>query len=110
MRTLRLRDFIFVVRELEVDTAAMNIDCFAEMLGGHSGTFNVPARSAATPLTVPDRVFRLAVFRKLPKRKIRRIALAEIDIDPGARLIVFWFALREPAIIFLSSISVTLRA
>src|SRR5689334_8484236 len=39
-----LRKLVLVVRKHEIDTAAMDVEGFAEMLPGHRRAFDVPAR------------------------------------------------------------------
>src|SRR5262249_30647455 len=41
-----LRDLVLVMRKHEIDTAAMDVELFAEMLPGHRRAFDVPARSS----------------------------------------------------------------
>ena len=48
-----LCDFIFVVREYKVLTAAMDIDGLSEITAAHSRAFNVPAGTALTPGRFP---------------------------------------------------------
>ena len=48
-----LRDFIFMMRELQVIAAAVNIKAFAQQLMAHRGTFNMPARTTITPRAIP---------------------------------------------------------
>ena len=41
-----LREFVLMVREHQIDAAAMNVEFFAQMLPGHRRAFDVPAGAA----------------------------------------------------------------
>jgi hypothetical protein len=49
VRPFRLGDFVFVVRELQILPATVNIEVLAENFRAHRRAFNVPARSPLTP-------------------------------------------------------------
>ena len=53
MRALGLRDFVLVVRELEILAAAVDVEVIAEQLRAHGRTFDVPARPTRTPGRLP---------------------------------------------------------
>ena len=57
-----LGDFVFVVREDEVEAAAVDVERFAEQLLAHRGAFDVPAGSAVAPRAVPRRLAGLGCF------------------------------------------------
>src|SRR5260364_146725 len=69
-----LCNFIFMMRKLQIQTAAVNIKAFAEQRGAHRRAFNMPARPPAPPAGFPNRLRRLARLRALPQCKIERIA------------------------------------
>src|SRR5258708_12177193 len=48
-----LRDLVLVVREDEVESAGMDVECLAEMLGPHRRALDVPARPPAPPRPPP---------------------------------------------------------
>src|SRR5690349_3704033 len=49
MRAAALRDLILMVREDEVEAAAMDVDRLAEMRLDHRRAFDVPARASPAP-------------------------------------------------------------
>jgi hypothetical protein len=78
----RLGDFVFVVREDQVDAAAVDVEDFAQMLPAHGGAFDVPAGAAAAPGAVPaGRV----LVRGLPQHEVHVAALVRSDVDAGTR-------------------------
>src|SRR4029077_18886651 len=70
----RLRNLVFVVREDEVEPAAVDLERRAEDLLGHHGALDVPTRAAAPPRRLPRRVLRLRLVR-LPQREVARVLL-----------------------------------
>src|SRR5690242_7189588 len=42
----RLRDLVFMMRKHEIDAAAVNVECFAEVFPRHRRTFDMPAWTA----------------------------------------------------------------
>ena len=76
-----LRDLILVVREDEVDAAAVDVDGLAQMRADHRRTFDVPAGPAAAPRRVPADH---ALGDRLPQHEVGGIALERRDLDPGA--------------------------
>ena len=78
VRAFRLRDFVFVVRKLQVLSAAVNVELRAEQRTGHRRTFDVPARSPVAPGAGPGRFARLGV---LPKHEIERIVFGLGNFD-----------------------------
>ena len=67
-----LGNLVLVVRELQIEAAAVNIKLAAQVVGGHSRALQVPAGAAPTPRGGPGRLARLG---GLPQRKILRAAL-----------------------------------
>src|SRR5436190_13725223 len=53
MRALALRNLVLVVRENEVEPAAMDVEGLAELGLAHRRAFDMPARPAAAPRAVP---------------------------------------------------------
>ena len=84
----RLRDFVFVVREAQVDAAAVQVEGFAEIMRAHRGALDVPARTAFAPRAVPEirPVFGLA---RLPQREVgdvfARVFVRGVDFSGGVR-------------------------
>src|SRR5262249_2126963 len=74
----RLRDLVLVVREAEVQSAAVNLERRPQQLLGHDGALDVPARAAATPRRAPPRVLPRLV--RLPEREVARILLARVRL------------------------------
>src|SRR2546427_5374138 len=74
----RLRELVLVVREDEVEPAAVDLELRPEVLLGHHRALDVPAGPAATPRRVPPRV--LGGLVRLPERKVARILLARVRL------------------------------
>ena len=74
----RLGDLVLVVREDEVEPAAVDLERRAEQLLGHHRALDVPAGPAASPRRVPRRV--LARLVRLPQREVARILLARVRL------------------------------
>ena len=62
-----LGDFVFVMREGQVDAAGVNVQRFAQIFHGHGGAFDVPAGAAGT-----DRVSQKCSpgFGRFPEREV----------------------------------------
>src|SRR5579884_1843003 len=76
-----LSDLVLVVREDEVEPAAMDIDGLAKMLLDHRRALDVPTGAPPGPRRIPaDHAF----FTRLPQHKVRGIALVRRDLDAGA--------------------------
>src|SRR6478609_8377374 len=71
----RLGDLVLMVREDEVDAAAMDVESLAEMLPRHGRAFDVPARTPRRRDAGRRRPRRLAGLRRLPQHEIHRVAL-----------------------------------
>ncbi len=82
----RLRQLVLVVWKREVESAAVNVQRLAEESHTHGRAFNVPARPARSPGTVPFRLTRLGC---LPQGKIPGITflVADLDTGPGLQLL-----------------------
>ena len=70
---LRLRPLVLVVREDEVEPAAVDPELRPERLLGHRRALDVPARPARAPRRLPRGV--LALLRRLPEREVARVLL-----------------------------------
>ena len=77
-----LRDFIFMVRKLQILAAAVDVDMAAEQLRRHGRAFDMPSRPAVAPGRFPER---LAFLRPLPQDEVQWILLRSIHFDPLAR-------------------------
>src|SRR5690606_14631362 len=82
MRAGRLRNFVFMMRELQVDAAAMNVDSLAQMLLDHGRAFDMPAGTTPAPGALPARLIRRG---GPPQHEIRRVLLVWRDFDARAR-------------------------
>src|SRR3954463_3109889 len=63
MRALALRQLVFMVREDQIDSAAVDVETLAEMRLAHRRALDMPARPAASPGALPTR---LVGVRRLP--------------------------------------------
>ena len=59
---LALGDFVFVVREDQVQPAAVDVERLAQQLAAHGGAFDVPAGPAGSPRAGPGRLAGLGRF------------------------------------------------
>src|ERR1700683_4327823 len=78
----RLGPFVLVMREGEVEAAAMDLEALAEQVERHDHTLGVPARSARPEGRVRRR---LAGLGLLPEGEVEWRALRLVDIDAGTR-------------------------
>ena len=69
----RLGELVLVVREDQVDPAAVDLEDRTEKLLGHRRAFDVPARAPWPPRRLPDGV--LALLVRFPERKVARVLL-----------------------------------
>src|SRR4029077_17072804 len=70
--TFALRNFIFMMRKCQVDSARVNVQRLAQVLHGHRRTLDVPARPAASDLRLPKMLARLW---RLPQCEVARALL-----------------------------------
>ena len=77
-----LGDFVFVVREDEIDAAAVEVESFAEVLADHRGALEVPAGSAFAPGGGPE-IFAILGAAGLPEHEVAD-ALFFVFIGIGA--------------------------
>ena len=94
----RLGDFVLVMREDEVDAAAVNVeDVLRGIVAGkaaaerlqqqghrHRRAFDMPARSAGRSDAAGARPSRLVRLGGLPQHEVHRVALVGRDVDAGA--------------------------
>ena len=77
----RLGQLVLMVREGQVDAAAMDVDRQAQHRLDHRRAFDVPAGTAGAPGARP---LGLAGLGRLPQHEVGRVALVGGDLDPGA--------------------------
>src|SRR5258708_29546431 len=82
MRAPRLGNLILMMRENEIQAAAVNIEDVAKISGAHRRALDVPARASPAPWAFPSR---LIARRLLPQYEIERALLMCIDGNPRAR-------------------------
>ena len=75
---LGLGDLVLVVREHQVEAAAVDVDLLAQRSSSHGGALDVPARAAWAPGTRPAR---LAGSGRLPQGEVRGVALAVVGVS-----------------------------
>ena len=92
----RLRRLVLVVREHEVDAAAVDVELHAQQRLGHRRALDVPARPAAAPGRVPGGV--LALLPRLPQREVQRIFLQRCALDALALIHLVQVAARQLAV------------
>ena len=95
-RGQRLRRLVLVVREDEVDAAAVDVELDAQQRLGHRRALDVPARPARAPRRVPGGV--LALLGRLPEREIERILLEIGALDALALVHLVEVASRQLAV------------
>jgi hypothetical protein len=93
-----LGDFAFVVGELILQAAAVDVEFLAEVLHRHRRAFDVPSGVALAPRAAPPLdVGRVGV---LPQREVARVALVAAHRDPRAFDRVVRVAARQAAVVF----------
>ncbi len=97
VKVSQLGDFVFVVRELKIAAAAMNVERLAQAAGGHHRAFDVPARTPSAPGGFPARLAGLGAF---PQHEVQRVLLGFVDFDAGADAQVFDFLARQLAVAY----------
>ena len=82
-RAFGLGDLVLVVREDQVDAAAVDVERLAQIAVRHRRALDVPAGPPGAPRALPRRLARLGA---LPEREVERAALLLADLDARARL------------------------
>ncbi len=90
-----LRDLVFVVRKLQIQPAAVNVEALAQQVQRHGGTLDMPAGPAIAPRRFPAG---LVAARRFPQHKIHRIVFVVCHLDPLAGAHVFQLATRQRAV------------
>ena len=93
-------DFVFVVREGQVDAAGVDVQRFAEIFHGHGGALDVPAGTAGADARLPEM---FAGFGRFPESEIAGVVFFVAIVYPRARRLScrrdrFWRACRNPEI------------
>src|SRR5699024_7011471 len=73
---MRLRKFILMMREPQIQAAAVDIELVTQILGRHGRTFQMPSRATTPPGRLPRSGPRLNILVALPEREIARITFA----------------------------------
>src|SRR5579863_6103457 len=95
-----LGDLVLVVREDEVEAAAVDVEGLAQGLLAHRRALDVPARPAAPPRALPPGLLRRG---RLPQYKVAGVLLVGGDLDPGAGDQIGPAAPRKPAVFFIGA-------
>src|SRR5690606_18396345 len=90
-----LGNLVLVMRELEVHSAAVNVEPRSKEVVAHRRAFDVPSRPPIAPRRGPVRLARLGA---LPQHEIERIALRIVDGNACARAQVAELFARELAV------------
>ncbi len=80
MGAAALGNFIFMMRENQIQATAVDIKDLTQILPAHCRALNMPTRTSPPPGTIPSRGI---VIGRLPEHKIRRIPLIGSDFNPG---------------------------
>ena len=98
---LALRDLIRVMGKDIIDTAAVEIEGFAEVLDADARTLNVPSRVSDAPRTIPFQLLVLKFGFRKPEDKIGLVPLIRIFLHvlPDAHLQFLFFLGRQHVII-----------
>ena len=91
-----LGQLVFVMREGQVEAAAVDVEGGTEVFHAHGGAFDVPAGAALAPGRIPGR---LAGLGGLPQSEIRRVTLAGLLDGAGAGFLFFDAAVRELSVV-----------
>ena len=98
MGAFALRDFIFMMGELQVDAAAVNVEGLTQIFAGHRAAFDMPARAATAPGRIPAWK---RIVRRLPQHEIHRVLLVGRHFHPRTRDHLVQAAARQLAVIGL---------
>ena len=95
VRALALRHFVFVMRELQVNAAGMDVDGGPQMRRRHRRAFDMPTRAATAPRRVPAGQIVAGGF---PQHEITGVAFVGSHVDASAGQHVVGIAARELAV------------
>src|ERR1700721_2408086 len=85
VRAARLREFVFVMREDQIEAAAVNVEDVAEIRAAHGRALDGPTGTPPAPRPFPSRL----VFRRLlPEPEVGGIFLVRIDGNTCASLLL----------------------
>ena len=99
MRAARLGDLVLVVREDQIEPAAVDVEYVAQQLARHRRALDVPAGAAGRPDAGGRWPRRFARHRRLPQYEVVDVALVGFDLHPRARFHLAKRSPRKPAII-----------
>ena len=71
-----LRDFIFVVGELQVRATTVDVKALAQHFAAHGRALDMPARTPLTKRALPFHIGRLVGLGRFPQHKVQRVVLA----------------------------------
>ena len=105
-RSVRLRLFIFVVREAQIDATTVNIKGFTQVAVGHRRAFEVPTWTSPPPGRIPRCGYGFLWLRSFPQGKVTRILLPGLGRGINLRFIfgrthVFEALVSQRAIVLL---------
>ncbi len=94
---LGLGDLIFVMRELQIESAAVDVNHrLVEDVIGHDDAFGMPSWPSKADVCVE---LDSLVVCQLPEHKIERVLLFVVDFDPLSGLQVFDTLLGKPPVL-----------
>ena len=105
-RSVRLRLFIFVVREAQIDATTVNIEGFTQVAVGHRRAFEVPTWTSPSPGRIPRGGYGFLWLRSFPQGKVTRVLLPGLGLGINLRFVfgrahVFKALVSQRAIVFL---------
>ncbi len=92
-----LSDLALMMRKLILQTSAMNIDRFAEVLHTHRRALDMPARKSHSPRRLP--LHNMFGFSFLPKCKVLRITFIATAFYPARFFLIFDLPARKFTIV-----------
>ena len=75
-RAFGLGDLVFMVRELQVEATAVDVEMLTEQGAAHRRALDVPTRATPPELAVPLGVIGLAGLGRFPQHEVQRVLLA----------------------------------
>ena len=79
---LRLRDFVLMMREGEINAAGVNVKRLAQVFHGHDGALDMPAGAAFAHRSRPSG---LVILARFPQNEVACVVFVVlIDIDASA--------------------------